>query len=121
MDLSGYREQWAEAEVKRCLADLPEVLRAAAGAIPVVFSPVPSPEDGVDSSVLGLFVGECVHQAGASEEPHLTRIHLYLDNIWDYAEGSPAVFIEEVRLTYLHELGHYFGWDEQDLEDRGLS
>lgn len=24
------------------------------------------------------------------------------------------------RLTYLHELGHYLGWDEGDLERRGL-
>jgi predicted Zn-dependent protease with MMP-like domain len=25
-----------------------------------------------------------------------------------------------VRLTYLHELGHFLGWDESDLEIRGL-
>jgi len=25
-----------------------------------------------------------------------------------------------VRITYLHELGHYLGWDESDLEARGL-
>jgi predicted Zn-dependent protease with MMP-like domain len=25
-----------------------------------------------------------------------------------------------VRLTYLHELGHYFGWDEDQLTSRGL-
>ena len=29
-------------------------------------------------------------------------------------------FDDEVRLTYLHELGHHLGWDEGDLEARGL-
>ena len=32
-----------------------------------------------------------------------------------------ADFEDEVRLTYLHELGHHFGWDEGDLEERGLA
>ena len=39
---------------------------------------------------------------------------------WDFAEGDVEVFRDEVRLTYLHELGHYFGWDEDDLTARGL-
>jgi predicted Zn-dependent protease with MMP-like domain len=30
------------------------------------------------------------------------------------------VFRDEVRLTYLHELGHYLGWDEDELAARGL-
>jgi predicted Zn-dependent protease with MMP-like domain len=25
-----------------------------------------------------------------------------------------------VRLTYLHELGHYLGWDEDEIAERGL-
>jgi predicted Zn-dependent protease with MMP-like domain len=29
-------------------------------------------------------------------------------------------FTDEVRVTYLHELGHHLGWDEDDLEGRGL-
>ena len=26
---------------------------------------------------------------------------------------------EEIRITLLHELGHYFGFEENDLEERG--
>ena len=29
-------------------------------------------------------------------------------------------FREETRLTYLHELGHYLGWGEDELAARGL-
>ena len=45
---------------------------------------------------------------------------LYLNNLWDFAEGDEAVFKAEVRLTYLHELGHYLGWDEDEVAARGL-
>jgi predicted Zn-dependent protease with MMP-like domain len=27
---------------------------------------------------------------------------------------------EEIRITVLHEIGHHLGWDEKDLEERGL-
>lgn len=27
---------------------------------------------------------------------------------------------EEIRVTIIHEMGHYFGFDEDDLEERGL-
>ncbi|NCC93758.1 MAG: hypothetical protein EOM10_10815, partial [Opitutae bacterium] len=27
---------------------------------------------------------------------------------------------DEVRVTYYHELGHYLGLEEGDLEERGL-
>ena len=53
-----------------------------------------------------------------SEPP--PRIILYLDNLWDLAEGDPAIFAEEVRTTYLHELGHFLGFDEDDLTLRNL-
>jgi predicted Zn-dependent protease with MMP-like domain len=29
-------------------------------------------------------------------------------------------FSEQVRITYLHEFGHHIGFDEGDLEERGL-
>ena len=48
------------------------------------------------------------------------QILLFLANLWDYADGDEALFREEVRTTYLHELGHYLGLDELDLEERGL-
>jgi len=48
------------------------------------------------------------------------QILLYLENLWEFAEGSEDVFREEVERTYLHELGHYLGWDEDDVAARGL-
>jgi predicted Zn-dependent protease with MMP-like domain len=48
------------------------------------------------------------------------EIVLYLENIWDMAAGDLACFNDEVKITYLHELGHYLGWDEDDLAARDL-
>ena len=38
----------------------------------------------------------------------------------DFAEDDPDTFREEVRITFLHELGHLLGLDEEDLDVRGL-
>lgn len=43
-----------------------------------------------------------------------------MENLWDFAEGDVETFRDETRLTYLHELGHYLGWDEDELAARGL-
>jgi predicted Zn-dependent protease with MMP-like domain len=43
-----------------------------------------------------------------------------LENLRDFAEGDEVIFREEVRTTFLHELGHYLGLDEDELTERGL-
>jgi predicted Zn-dependent protease with MMP-like domain len=45
---------------------------------------------------------------------------LYLENILELSEGDVEFFREDVRDTFLHELGHYLGLDEDDLTERGL-
>jgi len=41
-------------------------------------------------------------------------------NIWREAEEDEDAYRREVRATLLHELGHYLGLEEIDLEDCGL-
>jgi predicted Zn-dependent protease with MMP-like domain len=103
---------------------LPAEVRAAAAGVPVCYESTPNDAiltEGWEPDILGLFVG---HEHGAdlrSDEVSLPpQILLFLDNLWDYAEGDEAVYRDEVRLTYLHELGHYLGWDEDEIAERGL-
>ena len=113
----------AETEVKHARDKLPEEVRGKARAVPVLFEPWPSDElvaDGVDPSLLGLFSGEA-YPDEASDLPMPPQVQIFLENLWDYCEEDEPTFREEVRITYLHELGHYLGWDEQDLERRGLA
>jgi predicted Zn-dependent protease with MMP-like domain len=111
-------------EIETTLAELPAPLRERAQPLPVTFERQPSAallRDGIEPDTLGLFVGpEFAEQEEPTSLPIPPQIILFLENIWDLAQGDAEVFREEVRTTYLHELGHYLGLDEDDLFDRGL-
>jgi predicted Zn-dependent protease with MMP-like domain len=113
----------ALAEVKATMAALPEPLRDRATALPVTFERLPNKahlRDGIYPDTLGLFVGPDFAHEETTTLPLPPQIILFLENLWDMAEGDEEVFREEVHTTYLHELGHYLGLDEDDLFDRGL-
>jgi predicted Zn-dependent protease with MMP-like domain len=110
-------------EVKATLAALPAPLRERAQALPVTFERLPNAahrRDGIEPDTLGLFVGSEFAYEETASLPLPPQIILFLENLWDLAEADEGVFREEVRTTYLHELGHYLGLDEDDLFDRGL-
>jgi predicted Zn-dependent protease with MMP-like domain len=111
----------ASAEVEATLAALPEPLRARAGKLPVTLERQPNAglqADGIEPDTLGLFVGAELADEGSIPLP--SQIILFLENIRDLAGGREEIFHEEVRTTFLHELGHYLGLDESDLTGRGL-
>jgi predicted Zn-dependent protease with MMP-like domain len=113
----------ALAEVEATLAALPDPLRDRAQALPVTFERHPNAaqlQDGIKPDTLGLFVGPEFAYEETTSFPLPPQIILFLENIWDMAEGDEDVFREEVHTTYLHELGHYLGLNEDDLFDRGL-
>jgi predicted Zn-dependent protease with MMP-like domain len=112
----------AEGEVQRILAAVPLELQAPAQAIPLVYDGRSFEEleaEGVGDT-LGLFVGENMLEAGQGSGGLPAQIILYLENIWWEAEEDETRFLQEVRATLLHELGHYLGLEEIDLEERGL-
>lgn len=83
----------------------------------------PSPAfcgDGIEPDTLGLFVGPEFAFKESSATPLPPQIILFLENLWEEAEGDPETFRDEIHTTYLHELGHYLGLDEGDLFNRGL-
>ncbi|HXQ80132.1 MAG TPA: metallopeptidase family protein [Opitutaceae bacterium] len=102
---------------------LPPDIREAARSVPVRFEPAPGADvlaDGFESDLLGLFTGSPLGAELAGGNPEPPRIFLYTANLWDYAEEDVEAFRDEVRLTYLHELGHFLGWDEDQIAARGL-
>src|SRR5512147_2810422 len=113
----------ALAEVKATLAALPAPLRERAQALPVTFERRPNAahrRDGIEPDTLGLFVGPEFAYEGSTASPLPPQIILFLENLWEQAEADEEAFQEEVHTTYLHELGHYLGLDEDDLFERGL-
>ncbi len=114
-------ENWAEAEILACLDQLPAGLRGMAERLPVICAASPDEiEENADPDLLGLFTGapydEEIDDMGALP----AQIILFLENLWLFAEANEKNFRREVRITYLHELGHFFGWDEDELTRRGL-
>jgi predicted Zn-dependent protease with MMP-like domain len=108
-------------EVEATLAALPEPLRERAEKLPVTFERQPNAglqADGIEEDALGLFMGP--EFADEGQIPLPPQIIIFLENIWDFAGGCEDFFREEVRTTFLHELGHYLGLDEDELAERGL-
>ena len=116
-------ERIASAVVEATQQKLPPEIRELARAVPVLHQASPDESvlaEGFDTDLLGLFAGTPFDAEVSQFQPDPPHIIIYINNIWDYAAANEADFRAEVRLTYLHELGHYFGWDEGQLAARGL-
>jgi len=93
-----------------------EAAQAAVDSIPVEFQPylentVFVIEAGSPDGLMGLYEGSTALGAG---EGLPERITLYKRGHED-ATDSWEELVEEVRRTILHEVGHHFGMEEDDL------
>ena len=114
----------AQETVDRTRAKLPAEIRVLAEQLPVSLEAFPEgpmlEDENVEPDILGLFVGPHHGQEATAEPGPPPQILLFLENLWDEADGDLARYCDEVRITYLHELGHYLGWDEGEVTRRGL-
>jgi predicted Zn-dependent protease with MMP-like domain len=98
------RKSFEEA-VRRALDSLPPRIAERLENVAVVVED----EDPEDPDLFGVF----------REEPYLpARIAVYRIPL-EESFPEPAELEHEIRVTVLHELGHYFGMDEGDLEELG--
>ncbi|HVU51146.1 MAG TPA: metallopeptidase family protein [Polyangia bacterium] len=116
-------EDTVSAVAEKALAELPDRARALLRDVPIIVAELPAEEDvaaGLDPRALGLFTGtaypDMPHVGG---QPGLTQIVLFRRNIERVAEDEEELR-EELRVTLLHETGHFFGLDEAELEGAGL-
>lgn len=111
--------RWADEELKALIKVLPDDVKAAALKLPVSLEEKPGQgelDDKLVGDELGLFEGP----PAMDEAEELPRIRLFLGNLWDWVERDEQDFRDEVGTTFLHELGHYLGWDEDEVNERGL-
>lgn len=102
---------------------LPPEIRPLARGVAVHYERTPAQDvldEGFEPDILGLFTGDAHGTELSHDNPVPPQILLYLENIWDFADEDVDIFRDEVRTTYLHELGHYLGWGENDVAARGL-
>ena len=103
----------AEKVIERTIESLPGPIREQARKIQTLLDKWPADED---DEMLGQFHG--------FEPDHLSEtlgpIFIFVGPLHLFCEEENLDFEDEVRITYLHELGHFLGMDEDDLAKRGL-
>lgn len=107
--------------VAEALTSLPEEFAAAMENVAVVVEEEPTAEEleslGLDpeqDDLFGLYQGVPLPERGPDAPVLPDRIAIYrLPILWACETREEAV--EEVRTTVIHELGHYFGLDEDEL------
>ncbi len=115
-----FQEATAEA-----LDNLPRSVREYMGDVPVTVDDFPDPElvtvERVSPQILGLFRGVPRTQAAATEQlPDLDQIVLFKRNLEKICRDREEL-IDQIQITLRHEVGHYLGLDEYDLERLGLA
>jgi predicted Zn-dependent protease with MMP-like domain len=111
-------EGLAQRQVAKMQQALPESIRTRATEVPVFFSRAGGERSGM---CLGVFEGYSLMQGPPTQPDEMPRITLFIDTLARSANYRRSLFLREVRTTYLHELGHFFGWNEEQVADAGLA
>ncbi|MDQ8202758.1 metallopeptidase family protein [Pelagicoccus sp. SDUM812003] len=112
-------ERIAESVVEQCISELPDELREGADRVPCLYRHYHPNAPHIDPEAMYM-LGEYISNDGGGGVDESGVIVLYLGALKWYCEDEDLDFEDEVRTTYLHELGHHFGWDEEEVEQRGL-
>lgn len=109
-----------EQVAREVLDGLPARFAERLAHVPVIIEKRPSRAlvvEGFDPRAFGLFDGPT---EGNTDVPMPTRIVLYAANLLAEFPEEPELS-EQVEVTVLHEVGHFFNLDEEQLERLGLS
>jgi predicted Zn-dependent protease with MMP-like domain/thioredoxin-like negative regulator of GroEL len=108
---------------EEALEELPERAQALLSDVPILVADLPTEEDvreGLDPRLLGVFSGlPYAEQSALGGPPQLTQIVLFRRNLERVAHDVDELR-EEIRITLIHETGHFFGLSEDQLQAMGL-
>ncbi|HWB58375.1 MAG TPA: metallopeptidase family protein [Chthoniobacteraceae bacterium] len=113
LDWDALRDR-AEAVVVQIVESLPEMLKAEAVKVTCLYHHWS--DEVRDDHALGQYNDFVPNQMSKDGGVMV----LFLGDLAEYCARRGKSFEAEVKKTYLHELGHHFGWDEDDLRARGL-
>jgi predicted Zn-dependent protease with MMP-like domain len=108
---------------EQALHELPEAARKLIANVPIVLVDSPARQEverGMDPRLLGMFEGSAYSDGSAlGGAPQVTQILLFRKNLERMAVDTEDLR-EQIRITLLHETGHFFGMSEDDLAGVGL-
>lgn len=122
MDLDAFAELVSEA-----MQSLPEEFLDGLENIQVDIEEWPTPEDlaaaGLSPrakySLLGLYHGVPLTDRGVFYMAFPDRISIYQKPIEAVARGDDEEIKQQVRQTVIHEIAHYYGIDDERLDELG--
>lgn len=112
--------------VRRALRDIPPPFREHLRNVDIVVKRRPSRDDlreaglAADESMYGFYRGIPLTERGSSDTLVLPDvIHIYQEPLEEDFRDERELQ-EEIRVTVLHELAHFFGIDDDRLDELGL-
>ena len=111
--------------VEQALAELPEPFASHLEQITVEIKDRPSRkmlrDVGLkdDELLFGLYQGVALPDRGVEHSGVLPDRILIFQEDHELACDTPKQLVEEIRRTVLHEIGHHFGMDGDDLDEVG--
>ena len=111
--------------VDQALESLPDAFRAHIANVIIEIEDQPDSRTCAEldlddpRALLGLYHGIPLTDRHVEEPVHMPdRISIYQSNIQRICRSRDEL-VEQIRKTVLHEVGHYFGLDEDDLDEVG--
>lgn len=109
------REEFDEI-VERAIAQLPRVFRERLANVAIEVADLPPSGERDGSPLMGIFEGVPMTERSVFQASGPDRVVIYQRNIESVCRTRKEL-VREIRLTLLHELGHFFGLSEEELED----
>jgi predicted Zn-dependent protease with MMP-like domain len=109
------------------VAELDEKTRDALETTSFFVQPFPATdllldaEEPLDPQLLGLFAGRSLLESSVEDSGVMPNAMYLFQNNLQRTSTTRDELEEEIRITVLHEIGHHFGWDEEQLAERGLA
>ena len=105
-----------ESVVDDVVLGLPDWVREAFDNIQILVTDEPDPEmDPAGEGLLGLYTGIPLTERSANEAGNLPDV-IYIFRLPHLALGLPPDALrEEIAVTVMHEIAHYFGLDDDHL------
>ena len=109
---------------EEALRNLPRSIRDYVANVPVLVEDFPAAElvekENVSPQILGIFIGVPRTEASVTQQDtDLDRVILFKRNLERVCRDESEL-VEQIQVTVKHEIGHYLGLSEEDLERLGL-
>lgn len=109
---------------EKCFADLPDFMRKAAGDVRIIVMDYAEDETLDEMQIedalelTGLYVGvPLTLESVTNPSEYRPLVYLYrLPILFEWAARGDVTVEELVTHVFIHELGHHFGWSDEEMD-----